>query len=56
MINRIPIACSICKKVPSEVLLMNCGHNLCLDCAGKRIYYTSKLGQTDLQTVLCEIC
>lgn len=50
------LSCDKCGKVPEDILVVNCGHNLCLDCAAKRIHQTAKLGLTNYQTLLCERC
>jgi hypothetical protein len=32
-----PQPCSKCKKVPEDILMLSCSHDLCLQCAAERL-------------------
>jgi len=49
MIQSSALSCYKCGRIPDEILILNCNHNLCLSDAAKRIELTSKLGETNLQ-------
>jgi tripartite motif-containing protein 63 len=43
-------SCAICSKEPEDMLLLECAHNLCLDCA------TELFAAAPHHTLQCEIC
>lgn len=44
-------ACAICDRQPEDLLVLLCGHNLCVTCATE--IYTLNQGANPL---VCEIC
>ncbi len=32
-----PQPCSRCKKIPEDILMLSCAHDLCLQCAADRL-------------------
>jgi len=50
------LSCFKCGKTPEDILILNCSHNLCLDCAAERISNYSQISNTNLQTLVCETC
>ena len=50
------LSCIKCGKSPEDILVINCGHNLCLECAANRIYNYSKTNKSNFQTIVCEQC
>lgn len=42
--------CAICSKEPEDMLLLECAHNLCLDCA------TELFAASQQECLQCEIC
>ena len=37
-----PQPCTKCKKLPEDILMLACGHDLCLDCAADRLAFEMK--------------
>jgi len=37
-----PQPCIKCKKLPEDILMLACGHDLCLDCASERLAFEMK--------------
>ena len=37
-----PQPCTKCKKLPEDILMLACGHDLCLDCASDRLAFEMK--------------
>ncbi len=33
-----PVSCAKCGATPEDVLILSCGHNLCLQCAANNLY------------------
>jgi len=56
MENQEVYTCVKCGKTPDDILILNCNHNICLDCAAKRVNFLSKNTNGNLQTLICEIC
>ena len=54
--NQPVLSCFKCRKTPEDILILNCNHNLCLDCSAERVYNYSKISNSDFQTLVCETC
>lgn len=37
-----PQPCTKCKKLPEDILMLACSHDLCLDCAAERLAFEMK--------------
>lgn len=37
-----PQPCTKCKKLPEDILMLACSHDLCLDCASDRLAFELK--------------
>lgn len=37
-----PQPCTKCKKLPEDILMLACSHDLCLDCASERLSFEMK--------------
>ncbi len=37
-----PQPCTKCKKLPEDILMLACSHDLCLDCASERLAFEMK--------------
>ncbi len=37
-----PQPCTKCKKLPEDILMLACSHDLCLDCASDRLAFEMK--------------
>ena len=37
-----PQPCTKCKNLPEDILMLACGHDLCLDCASDRLAFEMK--------------
>lgn len=37
-----PQPCTKCKKLPEDILMLACGHDLCLNCAAERLAFEMK--------------
>jgi hypothetical protein len=49
MLERKGIFCQECGKVPDEILILNCNHNLCLNCAAKNLQHEELVGNHKFQ-------
>ena len=37
-----PQPCTKCKKLPEDILMLACSHDICLDCASERLAFEMK--------------
>ncbi|CAD8147852.1 unnamed protein product [Paramecium pentaurelia] len=46
--------CSYCQKVPDDILMLTCNHDLCLDCAAKS--FSIQQAKKNKKFFVCDIC
>ncbi|CAD8147049.1 unnamed protein product [Paramecium octaurelia] len=46
--------CSYCQKVPDDILMLTCNHDLCLDCAAKS--FSNQQAKKHKKFFVCDIC
>lgn len=47
--------CAKCGENPEDVLILTCGHDLCLDCAAINLHDQEQKQQNSYATVICEM-